>query len=262
LDENYQIYLNRILRNTLAESYKAQVQHIQSSPKFARSGDAAGNAWQPTPFPGYTVITPPAPDDGKNTALYSTLTQFQSQVSQRLGPDCFIPIPAASFHLTLADLIWADAYKHAQTGAGFDQKLQAQVAQSFQQCSPFLVGQPIRFQVVGLMVMTRAIAMALAATDEVGYYNILNLRRSLYQNSGLIEIGIEQQYHFTPHITLGYFGDLSNVDRETLSTQLDSLNQSWLGNAPQEFWVHQAELRQFHDMTQYDRQPTWPALTF
>jgi hypothetical protein len=258
LDENYQIYLNRILRNTLAESHKAQVQHIQTSPKFERSG----GTWQPTPFPGYTIITPPGADDGKNAPLYSTLAEFQTQVSQQLGTDCFIPIPAASFHVTLADLIWADAYSHAQTVAGFNEKLQAQVDQSFQHCSPFLVGQPIRFQVVGLMVMTRAIAMALAATDEVGYYNILNLRRSLYQNPGLIEIGIEQQYHFTPHITLGYFGDLSDVDRQQLSTNLEQLNQAWLGNSPQEFWVHQAELRQFSNMTQYDRQANWPRLTF
>jgi hypothetical protein len=259
LDENYQIYLNRILRQTLPETYKAQVQHIQSSPKFSR--DAQG-IWQPNAFPGYTIVTPPGEADGKNADLYSVLDSYQRQVSQKLGPDCFIPIPATSFHLTLADVIWADAYEHAIKTPDFDTKLQAQVAQSFQQCSPFLLGEPIRFQVVGLIIMTRAIAMALAATDEVGYYNILNLRRSLYQNPGLIEIGIEQQYYFTPHITLGYFGDVNQVDRDVLSQNLDELNQSWLANSQQEFWVHQAELRQFSNMTTYDRQSDWPVLKF
>ncbi len=258
MDENYQIYLNRILRHTLPETYQAQVQHIQSSPKFHR--DAEG--WQPTRFPGYTIITPPGPADAKNASLYAALKEFQQQVSQTLDHDCFIPIPATSFHLTLADVIWADAYEHAQQTADFEQKLKAQVGHSFQQCEPFLIGEPIRFQVVGLMVMTRAIAMALAATDEVGYYNILNLRRSLYQNPGLIEIGVEQQYHFTPHITLGYFGDLNQINQEQLSQQLDALNQTWLKSDQQEFWVHQAELSQFSDMTHYERKADWPVLKF
>ncbi|MBE9030947.1 DUF1868 domain-containing protein [filamentous cyanobacterium LEGE 11480] len=246
------------MRHTLPETYKAQVQHIQSSPKFCRDGQA----WQPADFPGYTVVTPPGKADGKNSELYVGLTQFQEQVAQTLGAECFIPIPATSFHLTLADVIWADAYEHARKTSGFDAKLQERVAQSFLQCDPFLVGEPIRFQVVGLMVMTRAISMALAATDEVGYYNILNLRRALYQNPGLIEIGIEQQYYFTPHITLGYFGDLSTVDREQLSHQLDQLNQTWIATSQQEFWVHQAELRRFSNMTAYEREADWPTLKF
>lgn len=258
MDENYQIYLNRILRHTLPETYSAQVQHIQSSPKFHR----VDSIWQPTDFPGYTIITPPGQSDSKNAQLYQVIETFQTKISQTLGQDCFIPIPADSFHLTLADVIWADAYEHARQAENFDHQLQTQVAQSFQQCHPFVVGQPIRFQVVGIMVMTRAISMALAATDEVGYYNILNLRRSLYQNPGLIQIGIEQQYYFTPHITLGYFGDLSEVDRTDLSRQLDALNQHWLNNDQQEFWVQQAELRKFSDMTRYTREENWPQLKF
>lgn len=257
MDENYQIYLNRMLRNTLAETYKSQVQHIQSSPKFVRSGAS----WQASPFAGYTIVTPPGQADGKNAELYQMLASYQQTIHSTLGNDCFIPIPAASFHLTLADLIWDSAYQHAKQDAEFDQKLRQQVGSSFKQCDPFLIGQPIRFQVVGLMVMTRAIAVALAATDEVGYYNILNLRRSIYQNPGLMQIGIEQQYYFTPHITLGYFGDLTTVDREHLSQQIDQLNQRWLG-IEKAFWVHQAELRHFDNMTTYTREPDWPTLTF
>jgi hypothetical protein len=259
LDENYQIYLNRILRNTLPETYQSQVQHIQSSPKFQR---AANGSWQATDFPGYTVITPPGQEDGKNADLYGQLATYQKQISQKLGTDVFIPIPPESFHLTLADVIWDSAYLHACQDPLFDKQLHQQIRQSFQQCDPFSIGQPIRFQVIGLMVMTRAIAVALAATDEVGYYNILNLRRSIYQNSGLMEIGIEQQYYFTPHVTLGYFGDLSGCDRATLSQQLDELNQRWIGTAQQEFWVYQAELRKFPNMTSYTRESDWPTFRF
>jgi len=66
--------------------------------------------------------------------------------------------------------------------------------------------------------------------------------------SGLTGLGIEQHYHFTAHITLGYFGDLSpNLDRDRLASTIFELNQQWL-ETPQ-FWVHRAELRKFDDMT-------------
>jgi hypothetical protein len=259
LDENYQIYLNRILRNTLPDTYKAQVQHIQSSPKFRRTPDGD---WQANDFPGYTVITPPGQEDGKNAELHHDLATYQQQITAKLGADAFIPIPTASFHLTLADVIWDSAYRHASEDPAFDSKLRQQISQSFQQCEPFSIGQPIRFQAIGLMVMTRAVAVALAATDEAGYYNILNLRRSIYQNSGLMEIGIEQQYYFTPHVTLGYFGDLTNVDRDGLSQQLDELNQPWIGSNQKEFWVEQAELRKFSNMSTYVREADWPIFKF
>jgi len=57
------------------------------------------------------------------------------------------------------------------------------------------------------MVMTRSVGVCLAPTDENSYKQILEFRRSIYQNPDLIALGIEQQYHFTAHITLAYFGD-------------------------------------------------------
>jgi hypothetical protein len=259
LDENYQIYLNRILRTTLPETHRSQLQHIQRSHKFER--DASG-AWQPVPFPGYTVVTPPDSEDTKNAPFYKTLADYQAKVTERLGKDLFIPIPSSSFHLTLADVIWNGSYTHAAETEGFDAKLRAQIAQSFQKCQPFSINQPIRFQVLGLMVMTRAISLALAATDEVGYFNILNVRRAIYQNPGLIQLGIEQQYYFTPHITLGYFGDLTPLDRNQLNGAIEELNQPWIGAPEQEFWVNEAQVRKFTDMHHYDREADWPTFQF
>jgi hypothetical protein len=258
LDENYQIYLNRILRTTLPETHRSQLQHIQRSPKFVREG----GSWTPVPFPGYTVVTPTGKEDHKNAPFYDSLAAYQTKLSARLGQDLFIPVPPSSFHLTLADVIWDSNYTHSAETPGFDERLRHQIAQSFQNCQPFVTNQPIRFQVLGLMVMTRSIALSLAATDEMGYFNILNMRRSIYQNPGLIELGIEQQYYFTPHITLGYFGDLGEIDRGQLDTALEEMNEPWIGTAEQEFWVNEAQVRKFSDMYNYDREPEWPTFQF
>lgn len=261
MDENYQTFLNRVMRLTLPDTYKSQVQHLQESPKFQFSSE---QGWQPTEFPGYTVITPPGWEDSKNLTIYHQLKAYQSQISKVLGDEMFVPIPPESFHVTIADLIWDSAFRHAKESPGFEERLRDRVANSFRQCQPFSLNQPIQFQVVGLMVMTRAIAACLATTDEPAYNRILALRRSLYQNPALIEIGIEQQYYFTPHITLGYFGRLdAGLDRSRLSQTFDELNSEWLENNPDnEFWVHRAELRKFDNMVKYYREPNWATFQF
>lgn len=259
MDENYQTYLNRMMRMTLPDTYQSQAQHIQESPKFAQD---AGGSWQAASFPGYTIITPPGSEDGANTAVHAELTQYQRHLTETLGPDLFVPIVPDSFHLTIADIIWAGAFQHASQDPTFEPKLQAGIAHSFEQSAHLHTGQPIPFRPVGLMVMARALAIALAATDETGYNQILELRRSVYQNPDLIAIGIEQQYHFTPHITLGYFGDLSGVDRDSLGSTFDQLNQPWLESTDHTFWVKQAELRKFSDMNTYTRESDWAVFQF
>jgi Domain of unknown function (DUF1868) len=259
LDDNYSTYIRRMMRSTLPDTYESQVRNLQSSPKFER---LPSGAWSPKSFPGYTVVTPPGAEDPANSSLYGHMSDYQQQLVQSLGQSLFIPVPSESFHLTIADLIWSDSFTHAtKTDPGFEEKLRSSIEASFEQNRQVRLDQPIGFRVAGLMVMTRALALALVATDEAGYNQMLELRRSIYQSPLLMSIGIEQQYHFTPHITLGYFGDLSAVDRSALATKIDELNQPWVGTE-ETFWAKKAELRQFPNMNNYVRSSDWPSFTF
>jgi len=261
LDDTYQVYVNRVARMTLPESYRSQVQHIQSSPKFQQYPD--GNA-KPVPFPGYSVITPPWVDDAKNEDFYRWLQSHQQQFLQQVEPGVIVPVPADSFHLTLADLIWDSAYHHAQENPAFETKLREQITHSFKQSEPLVQGEnQVLWQALGLIVMTRAIGICLVPSDEGSYQRVLQMRRSIYQNSNLMALGIEQQYHLTAHITLGYFGTGSiQSDRDRLSQTLNNLNQQHLEAGAQKLWIHRAELRKFDDMTRYYREADWPVLEF
>jgi len=260
LDENYQTYLNRAMRLTLPETYSSQVQHIQESAKF-RLDPAKGR--QAVPFPGYSITTPAAVDDANNAALYASLKHYQQQILEQLGTSMFIPVPADSFHLTLADLIWDSAYRHASENPDFDTHLKAQIREIFQQCQPMVEGKAVQFQVIGLMIMTRSLAVNLVPTEEHAYDRMLKFRRAIYQNHDLMGLGIEQQYYFTPHITLGYFGNILSTDElPNLSERFVSLNQEWLDQTPQAFVMKRAELRKFDDMTRYYREPDWAVFEF
>ncbi|WP_421656895.1 DUF1868 domain-containing protein [Leptothermofonsia sp. ETS-13] len=249
------------MRLILPETYRSQVQLIQESPKFRPHAEKGREA---VPFPGYTIVTPPGSEDLKNTALYDRMKHCQQQLLQQLGSRLFAPVPPESFHLTLADLIWDSAYLAAsEENPNFETELQQCIAQIFEQCQSIAEDKSIEFHAIGLMVMTRAIAVCLAPVDEYSYERILKFRRAIYQNRNLIGLGIEQQYYFTPHITLGYFGTIPPAeDLTVLGDRMTETNQQWNDSNSQEFWVYRAELRKFDDMTEYYRKPDWPIFEF
>ncbi|MFM2063885.1 MAG: hypothetical protein RLZZ507_3556 [Cyanobacteriota bacterium] len=262
MDDNYQTYLNRVARMTLPESYRTQVQHIQESYKF-KSHDGTR---KPAPFPGYTLITPPAAEDTQNADFYRQIESYQrSLLNLPINSDLIVPLPPDSFHFTLADLIWDHAFLHAtEKNPQFEQELNSCLGDLFKQYQQLRgeATKPISWQMLGLIVMPRAVAVCLIPKDENSYEEIIQLRRLIYQNRKLMGLGIEQHYHFTAHITLGYFGEIpANLDRIKLSNMLSELNQEWLLNFP-EILVHRAELRKFDNMTHYYRQPDWTSLDF
>jgi hypothetical protein len=259
LDDNYQVYINRVARMMLPEAYRSQVQHIQPSPKFRR--EQTTGEYQATPFPGYSVITPPWQEERDNLSLYESLLKLQQQLVQHLPASLFIPVPAKSFHMTLADLIWDGAFRHANENPDFQAQLRNCIAKSFEHCQQG--PRPVVWQLVGLIIMPRALGVGLLPKNEESYERILQLRRAIYQNPSLIALGIDQQYHLTAHITLGYFGDeASETDRNSLEEVIERLNQEWLSTPDSRlFSIHQAELRKFDDMTCYLREPDWPVLT-
>ncbi len=263
MDDTYQVYVNRVARMTLPETFQSQVQYIQPSPKYQKQSDGSIT---PSPFPGYTVISPPYADDKKNITFYEHLQAYQREALERLEPGLLIPVPADSFHFTLADLIWANTYIHAcEDDPNYEQRLQTCVANVFQKSEPLVQSEkPIYWQVIGLFLRTRALGVCLAPNDEDSYERIALMRRTLYQSPDFMGLGVEQQYNFTAHITLGYFGEpASTVDHNRLADSLVALNDHWLeAHAPQEMCVHRAELRKFDNMNHYYREPNWATLEF
>lgn len=260
MDDLYRDYVNRVVRMTLSEKYETQVQHIQASAKFRR--DDSGTI-QPLPFPGYTVMTPSYPDDSENRALYDGLSRFQQDIGDRLPDGILAMVPPDSFHMTLADLIWDSNYRLASESLDFEVKLRDRIHDSFQfYQSRQTPKTQTHWQVLGLLVMARAIAVCLAPKNEDAYERVITLRRAIYQNSTLMALGIEQQYHFTAHITLGYFTNLvTAADKAVLAESFTALNQQWLeSDCPQDFCVYRAEFCKFDDMTAYWREPDWPTV--
>jgi len=259
VDEAYQTYVERVARLTRPETYRAQLANIQQSPKFAR-GDSGV---VPVAFPGYSVLSPPAAEDLENSRFYRAVATVQKRLLAQWG-ELLVPVPPESFHLTVADLIWADAYRDAlATNPDFTEQLRAEIAASFATFEDSAGRGPLAWQGLGVLVRPRAIAIALLPKDEDAYVRLLALRRSLYQNRRLLELGIEQQYHYTAHVTMGYFGAIPpDLDRAALAAEVSAITDEWFEGDPPVLTVRQAELRHFADMTRFERHRGFPAVEF
>lgn len=257
MDETYQDYINRVARQTLPVSHDTQLKSIQSSPKFV--------AGKPANFPGYSVITPLSQEDAVNQEFYTHLEALQQKLQQKIDSDSLIPLPSETFHLTLADLIWESAYSHAvEEDANFEQELRKEIKAIFEHYQQGIsAADPISWQLLGLVIRPRAIAACLVPKDRESYESIIQLRRSIYQNGSLMGLGIEQQYDYTAHVTLGYFGDIANqkvVDR--LNNSLSEINDNLIETKEQILTVHQAQLHKFDNMVHYYREADWAIVKF
>lgn len=256
MDESYQEYINRVATLTLPTACAMQLQSIQQSPKFVEG--------KPVSFPGYSVITPTAKDDEANTEFYQQIASLQKQLSEQLGENFFVALPTDSFHLTLADLIWDESYRQTvKANPNFDRELQQQVAASFQEYQTVARSQPLVWQLWGVVIRPRAVMACLVPKDRESYQSAMELRRSLYQNAGLIGLGIEQQYDFTAHITLGYFDRIPHtLNRDRLCIILSQINDRLVERELPEFTINRAQLRKFENMFEYVREPDWAVVEF
>ncbi|WP_204104473.1 MULTISPECIES: DUF1868 domain-containing protein [Spirulina sp. CCY15215] len=256
MDETYQTYLNRVTKLTRPAICRTQLQNVQESPKF-KQGKAIA-------FPGYAVSSATGNLDKNNELFYKELATARSQLLEQLGEGLLIPVPADSFHLTIADLIWDGNYRDAiAEDEEFELKLRDRVSHSFDQYQQSIPDRrPISWQLLGIGVRPRAIEVYLVSKDEESYFKLLQLRRAIYQNRGLIALGVQQQYHYTAHITLGYFGArVETFDRDNFCDIITDFNDRWT-DTDKILTLDRAELQKFDDMTRFYKEPSFPSVEF
>ena len=77
----------------------------------------------------------------------------------------------------------------------------------------------------------------------------------------IIKLGIEQQYDFVGHITLGYFDKVDdNGDRDQIELKITEINDQLVAKSLPVFKLNQWELRKFTDMTNFIREKNWGSI--
>lgn len=257
MNETYQEHINRVFPMTVKATHEGQLNHIQKSAKFEDG--------QPVTFPGYTIMTPPFAEDEENQGFYNLIEASQEQLVTEMGSQLVVTVPPASYHLTVADLIWDSNYlARIKENADYETNLRKEVDNSFQEYKRFQTSEiTIEFQLLGATIFPRGLVICMVAKTETDYQEITKMRQHIYQNRALIALGVQQQYLFTPHITLGYFGEIPpDFERDRLLTTLGKINEQWIDKETPAFKVRRVQLRKFDNMMDYYRESDWPEIVF
>lgn len=263
MNETYQDYINRVVPMTLQANYQTQLNHIQKSAKFEQ-GKAVN-------FPGYTIMTPTCEVDNLNQEFYSQIESLKQQINQNIPTELLVMLPLESFHLTIADLIWENNYLAGiKDNPEFENNLRQEVDKSFTEYKKTQTAtNPLEFQILGVTIFPRAMAISLVAKTEADYQQINQLRQSIYQNRNLIALGVQQQYPFTAHITIGYFGEISPEVKspsgsisEKLIQSVDAINQQLIDVDTFTLKIERVQLHKFDNMINYYREADWPEVVY
>ncbi|MGK7927411.1 MAG: DUF1868 domain-containing protein, partial [Spirulina sp.] len=73
---------------------------------------------------------------------------------------------------------------------------------------------------------------------------------------------VQQQYHYTAHITLGYFSArVETFNRDRFCDLLTEFNDRWT-DTEEILTLERAELYKFDDMTRFYKEPDFPVVEF
>lgn len=248
-DLSYEVYEARIAGLVSPGGIAADAADSSPSRKFVRHD----SGWQPEPFHGVTVITPPCADDTVNHGLYVALADLQQAVIQRFGLADIGLLPVSSLHMTVADLLYAADYRPYRQDADRASDLHQQIAGVFES-----VGRmPVQaWRVRGLSAFGAGVTAVLdCAPDD--YQRLMRLRAAIYDLPGVAHPGT-----FTAHISFFYRQYTDPAVGARLAGILTALNHQVDWQALPAFQVYRAELRAFADMAAYSRQPGWPVYVF
>jgi hypothetical protein len=246
---------DRLLERAMGSRPSGNYRFIGASADGGRRGDVA--SWEPQPYPGFAVISM-VEDNPGNEALPDALQAIQASLLD-LCPweGALYPLPAASFHQTVANTLSEDRFLTHIVRPGLERVYPDLIATLFEK----MPVQPVRtlpMRLIGLSIFGTALGLLGVFDNEADYCRILNFRSAFYSNTGLQALDIRMTRPFIGHITLAYIeADLTTRQREELAAAVHNINRS-LGDALPAFNLSLTGLRRYHHLSAFLREDDYP----
>lgn len=248
------------------DAYQAR-QYAEISPNMltsrARSLAIGGRArwdgerWSPLPYPGFAMQAM-LEASFNCEALFMELQDVQRQVVACLPePGILYPLPAKSFHQTVANAFSAERLERHVEQTGRSDALQEAVARcvaSWQAPS----GRPPVMRLVGLSVFRTAIGILGVFDNAADFQRIIAFRDRFYGDPELAEMGLRRTRPFIGHVTLAYVeAELREDDKRRLVEGICRVNAS-LRDRRLVMELPRAELRRYDDLSDFLTDPAYP----
>ena len=214
--------------------------------------------WVPNPYIGHAVVTMVGSTPA-NAPLVSALSSIQSSLLTGLAaPRTFCPLPAASFHQTIANTLSAEKHQRLIVDRCLAADLPGIVTHTFADIPATGARDPLTMRMVGLSIFGTAIGLLGVFDREAGFHRVLHFRDHFYGDVRLADLGIRRTRAFIGHITLAYIEQqLDDATRARLVDLVISINREpSLHNL--HFHLPAAELRAYRHLAEFTPFPGLP----
>ncbi len=254
----YADYQQRQLREITTEQLTYRAAQLREAEHFRYENDA----WQRLPYPGYAVLSMVDTNPVK-AELSNQLQMMQNQLLACFdGPAGCFPLPADSFHQTVANTFSASRFQENIVDAGLKNRYPSLIEQAFSAIDAAIEPEPIPMRLIGLSLFSSAIGILGTFDFATDYARILAFREPFYANESLANLDVRRTRPFIGHITLAYLGcNLSDPEKQNLVTTCTGINRA-LADSPLYFHVSKTELRRYDNLAQFDTRPGFPAYSF
>lgn len=252
---DYVTYQKRQLHEISKQGLENSATKMKAGSKFYHNG----NSWQAIPYPGYAVLSM-VTDTIDNKSLENVLIETQNRMSSALDlGDKMYLLPKKSFHQTTASALSDKRFEQHIVSKGLEKEYPFLVSQSLGNMPQENQPRPVGMKMIGLSIFSSAIGVLGIFENELDYERITRFRENFYENSTIQNLGIVRTRPFIGHITLAYFGRelLTAQQKYDLVNVCHDINQSWIGQEP-EFFMVQAALRQYEDLSTFNMLPDLP----
>ena len=215
-------------------------------------------AWVPNPYVGHAVVTMVGSTPA-NAPLVSALSSLQKSLLERLAsPRTFCPLPAASFHQTIANTLSADKHQRLVVDRGLGAEYPAIVTNTFSDIPALAAREALTMRMVGLSLFGTALGLLGIFDREEGFHRVLHFRDHFYGDGRVAALGIQRTRPFIGHITLAYIErELDDAARAHLVDLVISINRE-LALQNLHFHLPAAELRSYRHLAEFTPFPSLP----
>ncbi len=253
----YQAYQKRQYAEVSSEAL-----HFRAA-KLSKGGRARwdGTGWSPLPYPGYAMqaMLESSPN---NAALLPELVYLQYEIISILDrPGTLYPLPAASFHQTVANTFSADRLQRHLIDKDKFEAFPEMVKNAISSFPATSEDQPVKMRLIGASLFRTAIGVLGVFENSKHFERIIAFRDQFYRQPELSALGLRRTRPFIGHVTLAYLeADLEESEQTLLAEGIAKLNTR-LGKRSLVMEMPQAELRRYDTLSAFISEPHYPTAT-
>ncbi len=256
---SFDAYQERQLHEITPAGLAARAAKLRASGRFQWNG----RGWTPTPYNGHAVLAT-MDAAAENADAIRVLAAARDDLIAGLGrPHALYPLPAESFHQTIANTLSAEKYERLVVERGLEAAYPARVADVLGELDrsdgPAVDAPALRL--VGLALFGGAVGALGVFYTEAAFERVLGFRDHFYGHADIVALGIRRTRPFIGHVTLAYLeSEPGDSERARLVAVIGEINRG-LARRELLFAMPRAELRAYDHLAEFRALPGLPAST-